>query len=280
MRGGDDGRIHASVCGPRPVRAKADRPGVVGRGAMRYRAPMPALRIIVFGATGMVGTGVLRECLLDPDVAEVLSIGRTSLGPELLQRHPKLRERVVSDLTDYRPLVGELAGWDACFFCLGVSAAGLSEDAYTRVTYDVTLAAARALSAASPGLVFVYVSGAGTDSSEKGRSMWARVKGKTENALLAMPFKAAFMFRPGLIQPVHGARSKTALYRRFYAVATPLFPLMRLFAGRHITTTEVLGRAMLAVVKRGAPATILHNRDINALGRATGPAVVSRASVE
>ncbi|HET6212143.1 MAG TPA: NAD(P)H-binding protein, partial [Micromonosporaceae bacterium] len=157
------------------------------------------MKVILFGATGMVGQGVLRECLLDPDVQEVLAIGRTPTGTH----HPKLREIAHTDFLDFSTIENALAGYDACFFCLGVSSAGMSEDAYRRVTYDVTMAAARALAAANPSMTFVYVSGQGTDSSEHGRSMWARVKGETENALLAMPLRA-YMFRPGYIQPMHG----------------------------------------------------------------------------
>ncbi|HXI56585.1 MAG TPA: epimerase, partial [Polyangia bacterium] len=175
------------------------------------------MRIILFGATGMVGQGALRECLLDPDVSEVLSIGRTpvrrtAVGPT----DAKLREQVLADPGDLSSIEGQLVGYDACFFCLGVSSVGMTEAAYRRITYDLTLAAARTLSRLNPGMTFIYVSGAGTDSSERGRSMWARVKGQTENALLALPFKAAYMFRPGIIQPLHGIVSKTPLYRTFY----------------------------------------------------------------
>ncbi len=209
----------------------------------------------------MVGQGVLRECLLDPDVTRVLSVARTSTG----QRHEKLRELVHKDFTDFSAARRELTGSDACFFCLGVSAMGMSEAEYTRVTYDFTLAAAKVLAEANPRMTFVYVSGAGTDSSEKGRSMWARVKGRTENALLALPFQAKFMFRPGYIQPMHGIRSKTRWYRAIYAVATPLFSLLNALFPRSVTTTERVGRAMLAVAKRGAARTLLDNAEINAL---------------
>src|ERR1700722_9569703 len=153
------------------------------------------MRVILFGATGMIGQGVLRECLLDPGVEAVLSIGRRASGVT----NAKLREIVHADLTDLSAIEGELGGYDACFFCLGISSAGMSEADYRRVTYDVTLAAAQAIQKRSPDLTFVYVSGTGTDSTEKGRTMWARVKGATENAILAMPFKASYMFRPGYI---------------------------------------------------------------------------------
>jgi uncharacterized protein YbjT (DUF2867 family) len=161
------------------------------------------MRVIVFGATGMVGAGALIECLEDPRVRSILVIGRHSVGVS----HPKLRELIRSDFFEYSDAQADLSGYDACFFCLGVSSVGLSEAAYTHLTYDLTLAAARAIVAVNPRLTFCYVSGAGTDSSEQGRAMWTRVKGRTENALLALPFKAAFMFRPAFIQPVKGVRS-------------------------------------------------------------------------
>src|SRR6266478_2251577 len=182
------------------------------------------MRIILFGATGMVGQGVLRECLLDPDVTLVLSIGRTPVG----QTHAKLRERLLPDPGDLSSIEGELGGHDACFFCLGVSSAGMTEAAYRRITYDLTLAAAGTLSRRNPGMTFIYVSGTGTDSSERGRSMWARVKGETENALLKLPFKAAYMFRPAAIQPMHGILPKTRVYRLVYVVFGFLFPLLRI----------------------------------------------------
>jgi uncharacterized protein YbjT (DUF2867 family) len=201
----------------------------------------------------MVGQGVLRECLLAPDVRRVLSIGRTVTGLQ----HPKLREIARSDLYDYSDLESDLAGYDACFFCLGTSAAGKTEAEYRRVSYDLTLAAATTLVGLNPQMTFVYVSGSGTDSTEQGRTMWARVKGATENALLRLPFKAAYMFRPAAILPRHGERSKTRLYRVAYAITRPLLPLLtRLFPG-YVTTTEILGRAMIDVVRNGAPSKIL-----------------------
>jgi uncharacterized protein YbjT (DUF2867 family) len=160
------------------------------------------MRVILFGTTGMVGQGVLRECLLDPRVEKVLSIGRSKSG----ERHPKLEE---ADISDFDSL--DLSAYDACFFCLGVSSAGMSEEDYRRVTYDLTLDVAKKI--ATPRMTFIYVSGAGTDSTERGRTMWARVKGATENALLKLPFKAAYMFRPGVIQPLHGISSRTTSYR-------------------------------------------------------------------
>jgi len=221
------------------------------------------VNVILFGATGMVGLGVLRECLLDPGVARVLTVGRSATG----QKHPKLREVTLPEMLDYSSIERELTGFDACFFCLGVSAAGMSEDAYRRVTYDITLAAARTLVRLNPAMTFIYVSGASTDSTERGRAMWARVKGSTENALLRLPFKAAYMFRPGVIQPLHGIRSKTEWYNTFYTVARPLLPLLRKLAPRYVTTTELVGRAMLRVVRQGAPSPIVENAEINRLGQ-------------
>jgi uncharacterized protein YbjT (DUF2867 family) len=210
----------------------------------------------------MVGQGVLRECLLAPDVEAVLSVGRTPSG----QIHPRLRELRHADFTDFSSIEAELRGQDACFFCLGVSSAGMNEADYRRVTYGFTLAAAGALARASPGSTFVYVSGAGTDSTERGRSMWARVKGATENALLQLPLQGV-MFRPGFIQPRHGATSRTGWYRALYAVAAPLYPILDRLAPGSVTTTEEVGRAMLAVARRGAPRPVLESRDIVALGR-------------
>ncbi|MBV1855469.1 NAD(P)H-binding protein [Catellatospora tritici] len=218
------------------------------------------MRVVLFGATGMVGQGVLRECLRDEGISAVLVVGRTPTG----QSHPKLTEIVHSDLYDLSPVADRLAGYDACFFCLGVSSAGMGEAAYTRVTYELTMAVARVLAQADPGMRFVYVSGAGTDSTERGRSMWARVKGRTENALLAMPFDT-YVFRPGFIQPMHGIVSKTGLYRVGYAVTGPLYPLLRRLFPSVITTTEKVGLAMVRVGHDGARERILGNREINAV---------------
>ena len=225
-----------------------------------FHPPAPvilAMKVILFGATGMVGQGVLRECLLAHDVDEIVTIGRTPLDAS----HLKLRSIVLPDLFDYRDIQAHLTGYDACFFCLGVSAAGLDEMAYTHLTYDLTLSAAQTLAAGNPGMTFIYVSGAGTDSTERGRSMWARVKGRTENALLRLPFKAVYLFRPGIIQPMHGARSKTGLYQTFYTIMRPFFPLMRAVAPRMLTTERV-GRAMLAAVRGGTPQAVLEANDI------------------
>ena len=203
----------------------------------------------------MVGQGVLRECLADPEVEQVLALGRHACGVE----NPKLLEIVRPELFDYSDIEHELTGYDACFFCLGVSAAGMNEEQYTKITYELTLAAAKTLAKLNPKMTFIYVSGAGTDSTEQGRSMWARVKGKTENDLLKLPFKAAYMFRPALIQPMHGIKSRTTAYRVGYAIAAPLFPILKALFPRYVTTTEDVGRAMLRVAKQGHPNSILEN---------------------
>jgi uncharacterized protein YbjT (DUF2867 family) len=219
------------------------------------------MNVLLFGATGMIGQGVLRECLLDGDVARVTTIGRSATGV----RHDKLQEIVHADLWNYAPLEEQLRGFDACFFCLGVTSAGMSESDYTRVTYGITMAAAETLCRLNPNMTFVFVSGAGADSTENGRLMWARVKGKTENAVFRLPFKASFAFRPGVVQPVHGERSRTAAYRVLYAITKPLLPLLRRVWPGQILTTEQFGRAMLLVVRRGAPKRVLESSDINAL---------------
>ena len=221
------------------------------------------MKVILFGSTGMVGQGVLRECLRDPQVESVLTILRKPAG----QPEAKVREIVHENFRDFSPIATELRGYDACFFCLGVSSAGMNEADYRRVTYDFTMAAAGTLVRESPNLTFVYVSGAGTDSSERGRSMWARVKGMTENALLAMPFRAAYMFRPAFIQPGKGITSKTPAYRVFYKLLGPLFPAVRALFPRFVTTTGEVGRAMLEVARHGAPKRVLESADIVELGR-------------
>ena len=217
------------------------------------------MRVVLFGATGMVGQGVLRECLFDRDVECVLAIVRKSSLP----RHDKLREIVHQDASDLSPIEDRLSGYDACFFCLGVSALGMNEEAYRRVTYDLTVSAAETLAQRNPTMTFIYVSGAGTDSTEQGRIMWARVKGKTENALLQMAFKAVFLFRPAYIQPLHGIRTKTKWYAALYALMRPLYPLWKKLFPNYVTTTECLGRSMLKVAKGGFPKPVLENRDIN-----------------
>lgn len=220
------------------------------------------MKVILFGATGMVGQGVLRECLADPEVERVLVIGRNACGVD----DPKLDEIVRSDLFDYADVEALMRGYDACFFCLGVSAAGMSEERYTKITYDLTMATANTLARLNPKMTFIYVSGAGTDSSAKGRIMWARVKGRTENELLQLPFESAYMFRPAFIQPMHGIQSRTKLYRVLYAIVGPLFPILNALFPKHVTTTEQVGRAMLEVAKRGHPTRVVENAAIRVCG--------------
>jgi uncharacterized protein YbjT (DUF2867 family) len=218
------------------------------------------MNVVLFGATGMVGGGVLRECLAAPDVRTILAVGRTRTEVT----HPKFRERIHPNLWDYTGIEPQLMGFDACFFCLGVSYVGLGEAEYTRLTYDLPLAAATTLARLNAGMTFVYVSGVGTDRSERGRTMWARVKGRTENALLHLPFKGVYLFRPGIIQPLHGLRSKTPLYRAFYTVTAPILPVLRRLFPSVILTTEQVGRAMLTVASSGWPDPVLepgHIRD-------------------
>ena len=219
------------------------------------------MNIAIFGASGMVGQGVLRECLLDPNVTSVLSIGRSLTG----KSHPKLREILRANFLDLTPLEPQLSGIDACLFCLGVSSSGMTEEEYTRVTYGFTIAAAQTLARLNPQLTFVYLSGAGADSSEHGRVMWARVRGRTENALFRLPMKAAYAFRPAAIVPLHGARSRTRLYRLLYTVTGPLLPLLHAIFPKYVTTTEKLARAMLQVARNGAPKQVLESADIAAL---------------
>lgn len=219
------------------------------------------MKVLLFGATGMIGQGVLRECLLDPGVASVVAVGRTAIG----KTHPKLREIIHRDLADLAPIAAELADFDACVFCLGVSSAGMNEGEYRRITKDLTLAAARTLLKRNPAMTFIYVSGLGADSSEKGRVMWARVRGETENTLLAMPFKASYVFRPAFVRPMDGIQPKTKWLEWTYKLVGPLFPLVNALAPGYVTTTRQIGQAMLLVVRQGAPKRLLESRDIRAL---------------
>ncbi|HEX4510101.1 MAG TPA: NAD-dependent epimerase/dehydratase family protein [Burkholderiaceae bacterium] len=220
------------------------------------------MNVVIFGASGMVGQGVLRQCLLDPAVERVLVIGRTSTG----RTEHQVEEIVLPDLTRLSAIEPALARCDACFFCLGVSASGMDEARYTRVTFDLTLAVARTLARLKPGMTFCYVSGAGTDSSERGRVLWARVKGRTENALLALPLRAT-MFRPGIVVPMHDEVSKTLLYRRFYALLGGLLRAVLPMLPRTLATSTVkLGRAMLAVARMELPPPIVESAAIDRLG--------------
>lgn len=219
------------------------------------------MKAILFGSTGMVGQGVLQECLRSGEVESVLSIARGTTG----QVHPKLREITHGDFTDFSAIEAELRGYDACFFCLGVSSIGMGEADYRRITYDFTLAAARVLVRQNPGMTFIYVSGSGTDSSGNSTTMWARVKGQTENALFELPFKAAYAFRPAYIQPLNGIVPKTKWLGAVYAIVGPLYPVWKALFPKYVTTTAQVGRAMIYVAGYGASKRVLENSDINAI---------------
>jgi len=212
----------------------------------------------------MVGQGVLRECLQAGDVELVQTIGRAPTG----QQHPKLRELVHADMWDYESVSDVLAQFDACYFCIGVTSSGMAEDKYTRLTYDMTLAAAKVLARVNPQMVFIYVSGAGADSSEQSRVMWERVRGRTENALLALPLRAVYILRPGMIQPLDGIKSKTAAYRVFYSLFKPVLPLLRAALPNQVLTTRMVGQAMLALTRSGSRSRVLEAAEIATAGRA------------
>jgi uncharacterized protein YbjT (DUF2867 family) len=219
------------------------------------------MKVILFGATGMVGQGGLRECRVDAGVERVLVVGRSPTGVQ----HAKLHEVLHDNFTDFSKIESQLRGYDACFFCLGVSSVGMEAERYRHLTYDVTMAAANTLVRLNPGMVFTYVTGRSTDPTEQGPVRWARVKGKTENDLLKLPFKAAYMFRPAGIQPLHGVRSKTAWVQAIYVVAAPLLSYLARTAPKYMTTSEQLGRAMIKVARDGYPKPVLESEDINAV---------------
>ncbi|PVZ20478.1 MULTISPECIES: NAD-dependent epimerase/dehydratase family protein [unclassified Pseudomonas] len=221
------------------------------------------MKILIFGASGMVGQGVLHECLAAPDVSQVTTVGRTPLE----QTHPRLQQLVQSDLMALEAVEGELQGFDACFFCLGVSSSGMSEEAYRQLTHELTLKVASLLAKLNPEMTFVYVSGAGTDSSEEGRSMWARVKGKTENDLQKLPFRSVYLFRPSIIQPLHGIQSKTPAYRYLYRLANPFLSLIRRACPGMIVTTDDIGQAMLNAARQRGGRVVVEAKDIVRLAR-------------
>jgi uncharacterized protein YbjT (DUF2867 family) len=216
------------------------------------------MKVILFGATGMVGQGVLRRCLLDPDVESVLAIGRKPSGAS----HPKLRDLVRPDMFDFNVGAAELSGYDACFFCLGVSSVRMSEAEYTHLTYDLTMGWAHALARVNPAVRFLYVSGMGTG----GKSMWARVKGRTESDLLAL-LPAAIMIRLGALRPMHGERSKAPGGGVLLTVLSPFWPVFQWLWPNSVITTEELGRAMILAARKGAPKRVLESADLVALGR-------------
>jgi len=217
------------------------------------------MKAIITGSTGMVGRGVLLECLDDPSVEKVLVLNRTSLGVS----HPKLEEVIHKDFTDFTAIKDQLTGYDACFHCMGVSSAGISEETYHTLTYEISHALATTLHSVNSEMVFTYVSGAGTDSTEKSNTMWARVKGKTENMIFSLGFKDAYAFRPGAILPERGVKSKTKLYNTLYVIMRPVFPLMKKM--KSVTTTINIARAMIQLCHQPQELKILEGADINRL---------------
>jgi hypothetical protein len=212
------------------------------------------MKVIITGATGMVGEGVLHECLADPNIEGILSLSRKPVG----MKHPKLTEIVHADLFDLSAFEEQLKGYDACFFCLGVSSVGMNEAEYTRVTFDLTTYVAKLLSKWNTDMVFCYVTGEGTDQSENGKNMWARVKGKTENQLLQLPFRKAYMFRPGYIHPTKGLTNT----HRYYAALSWMYPVLRRTLPRHVITLKELGQAMIYLVNESYDASILGSQEI------------------
>ncbi|MDB5601143.1 MAG: epimerase [Xanthobacteraceae bacterium] len=216
------------------------------------------MKIILFGASGMIGQAAMRECLLDPGVTQVLSIVRSPSG----KQHDKLREIVRADLMNVSDIEPELAGYDACFYCVGISSVGMKEADYRVITYDMPLAAGAVLARQNPDMTFVYVSASGADPTERGSTMWARVKGATENALRHLPFKAVYVFRPAFVQPLNGIASRTGWYNTLYMLIRPLTPLMMWLVPRYATTTTDIGRAMIGVARHGAPKPVLESPEI------------------
>jgi uncharacterized protein YbjT (DUF2867 family) len=222
------------------------------------------MKVLIFGATGMVGQGVLRECLEDKEIEQVTAIGRSSMN----MQHPKLRELLHADMMNLEGIASELRDHDACFFCLGVSSVGMNEATYHRLTYDLTLSVARMLARSNPQMSFAYVSGAGTDSTEQGRSMWARIKGKTENDLLKLPFSRVFLFRPGVIQPLHRVKSKTQLYQFTYTIIGPMLSTIKRHWPNSLCTSVEVGRAMINAARSEPRSRVLEVVDIVRLARA------------
>ncbi len=219
-------------------------------------------KVIITGATGMVGEGVLHECLQQPDITEILVINRRSCGIV----HPKLKEILHSDFFNLSAIEHELRGYDACFFCLGVSSVGMKEEAFTKFTYTLTINVATTLVKQNPSMVFCYISGAGTDSTEKGRSMWARVKGKTENDLGKLGFKKVYNFRPGFMNPTPGLKNTLS----YYKYVTWMFPFLKLVAGKYVSTLKELGLAMIHVATKGYTKNIMEVKDIIAAAKLEG----------
>ncbi|WP_221392300.1 NAD-dependent epimerase/dehydratase family protein [Dyadobacter sp. NIV53] len=215
------------------------------------------IRAIITGVTGMVGEGVLHECLQDPDIESVLVINRKPCGVQ----HPKLKEIIHKDFFDFSEIENQLTGYNACFFCLGVSSVGMKEPEYYKMTYTLTMHVAETLSRLNPNMTFGYITGAGTDSTEKGSSMWARVKGKTENDLMKLPFKRMYAFRPGYMHPTPGLKNVNA-YAKY---VTWLYPIARVIAPNYVSTLAQMGKAMINSVKIGYDKNVLEVKDINTL---------------
>ncbi|MCG6187269.1 Rossmann-fold NAD(P)-binding domain-containing protein [Maribellus maritimus] len=220
-------------------------------------------KVIVTGATGMVGKGVLLECLDHPEISEVLAVGRNHLEID----HPKLKQLIHKDFINFSEVKSQLTGYNACFYCLGISSVGLKEEEYKKITYDFTLALAKTLLENNPQMTFNYVSGQGTDSSESGRVMWARVKGKTENDLLKLGFNQAFMFRPGIIIPLRGIKSRTKSYRFMYNYFMWLVKIVKTLAPNSVVSTTQIGQAMINSMLRGFPQNVLKAKDIIELSK-------------
>jgi len=212
------------------------------------------IKAVITGGTGMVGEGVLHECLQHPDVESVLAINRKQCGV----KHKKLKEIIHKDFYDLSSIEDQLTGYNACFFCAGVSSVGKKEDEYTRITYDLTISFANTLAKLNPDMTFCYVSGVGTDSTEKGKSMWAKIKGKTENDILKLPFKSSYMFRPGYIQPTKGLKNTYKAYKLF----APFYPILKLIFPKYVTTLREIGSAMINVTLYDSDKQILECRDI------------------
>jgi len=215
------------------------------------------MKVILFGGTGMVGQGVLRECLEDSGVEQVLMVVRKATGVA----SPKVVEMVHEDFFDWTGVEARFEGYDTCLFCLGVSAVGMKEAEYRRTTYDLTMAVAEMLVRVGSLRTFEYISGVGTNAN--GRQMWAQVKGSLENTLMAMPFPQVFCVRPGYIQPLHGVRSKVGWYNGIYAALSWMYPVLKRLAPKYVTSTEELGRAMIAIARKGYPKKVVEMRDIH-----------------
>lgn len=217
------------------------------------------LKVIITGATGMVGEGVLQECIANPKVEKILLLNRKTSG----YSHSKIEEMLISNFNDVSSISEHIKGYAACYFCLGISSIGMNEETYTKITYNLTLDFAKVLSTINPQMTFCYVSGASTDSTEKGKQMWARVKGKTENDLMKLPFKAVYNFRPAFMKPTKGAKNIKGIYK----VITALFPLLRPFNPSYFLTLEEVGKAMINASINGYPKSILEVKDISALSK-------------